>query len=170
MKAGTGGGGAGERGWWGWGGRQRVEHGHVPCLLLTPGTEEESSLQPGGEAAVGTVCMGYPGLCPPGLVSTHLPHGAQLSSSLTPMKWARPLGSLDIPLPSEKQHSPERNPLGRKYYPPSNLHCVCDWSQLGAQGPLCKRWGRGVSHRHTEGWPQAPKQASFPLQQTSYFL
>ena len=42
---------------------------------------------------------------------------------------------------------------------------VCDWSRLGAQGPLCKRWW-GVGHRHIESQPQAPKQASFPLQKT----
>ena len=76
-------------------GDRGMVHGHVLCLLLTRGTAEESSLQLKGEAAVGAVC---PGLHPPGPVSTHLPHRAQLASSLTPMQWPRPQGSLSIPL------------------------------------------------------------------------
>lgn len=87
-------------------GDRGMVHGHVLCLLLTQGTAEECSLQLVGEAAIGTVCMGCPGPHPPRPTSKHLPHRAQLSSSLTLMKWARTWDSAGIPLPCWKTAQP----------------------------------------------------------------
>lgn len=99
--------GKGGRGgsWWGGGGERASRAGeHVqPCALAAPkgwgweGALRRMSLQLRGEGAVGAVRTGVPWATPSQAVSPHLPH--QLSSSLTPIKRARPWGSLSILLP-----------------------------------------------------------------------